>query len=77
MISGTSKIWSKSGPGELRIITKMAQEIQEKIWNHPGKILSMSIWDSKQFGSFQENVCPMYNIFFDLLFSFFVFFVEN
>ena len=29
MISGTSKIWSKSGPVALLIITKMAQKIQE------------------------------------------------
>ena len=38
MILGTSKIWSKSGPGDLLIITKMLQKIQEKLWNHPGKI---------------------------------------
>ena len=30
MILGTSKILSKSGPGDLRIITKMLQRIQEK-----------------------------------------------
>ena len=47
MILGTSKIWSKSGPGDLLIITKMLQKIQEKLWNHPGKILFMSIWDSQ------------------------------
>ena len=29
MILGTSKILSKSGPGTLRIITKMLQKIQE------------------------------------------------
>ena len=29
MISGTSKIWSKSGPVDLLIITKMLQKIQE------------------------------------------------
>ena len=29
MISGTSKIWSKSGPVDLLIITEMLQEIQE------------------------------------------------
>ena len=45
MILGTSKIWSKSGPGGLLTITKMLQKIQEKVWNHPGKILFLSIWD--------------------------------
>ena len=30
MIPGTSKILSKSGPGDLLIITKMLQKIQEK-----------------------------------------------
>ena len=49
MIPGTSKILSKSGPGDLRIITKMLQKIQDKLWNHPGKILFLSIWDIKIF----------------------------
>ena len=49
MIPGTSKILSKSGPGTLLTITKMLQKIQEKLWNHPGKILFMSIWDIKKF----------------------------
>ena len=31
MISRTSNIWSKSGPADLLIITKMAQTIQEKM----------------------------------------------
>ena len=48
MIPGTSKILSKSGLQHLLTITKMIQRIQEKIWNHPGKILFMSIWDSKK-----------------------------
>ena len=30
MIPGTSKIWSKSGPGDLLIITKMLQKTQAK-----------------------------------------------
>ena len=54
MISGTSKIWSKSGPGDLRIITKMLQELQEKLWHHPGKILVLSIWDIKFFENFRN-----------------------
>ena len=37
MILGTSKIWSKYGPVDLLILTKMLQRIQEKWWNHPGK----------------------------------------
>ena len=56
MISGTSKTWSKSGPGALLNITKLAQRIQEKLWNRPGKILFMSIWDSHVF----ENVRKLY-----------------
>ena len=56
MIPGTSKILSKSGPGTLRIITKMLQKIQEKIWNHLLKILFLSIWDIKMF----ENVRNLY-----------------
>ena len=52
MILGTSKIWSKSGPVDLLIITKMLQRIQEQLWNHPGNILSMSIWDIKKFETF-------------------------
>ena len=52
MIPGTSKILSKSGPGTLLIITKMLQKIQEKLWNHPGKMLFMSILDIKKFEKF-------------------------
>ena len=52
MILGTSKIWSKSGPADLLTITKMAQNIQEKLWNHPGQILFMSIWDSQNSENF-------------------------
>ena len=43
MIPGTSKILSKSGLQHLLIITKMLQKIQEKIWNHLGKILSSGL----------------------------------
>ena len=52
MIPGTSKILSKSGLQHLLTITKMLQKIQEKIWNHLGNILSMSILDIKQFEKF-------------------------
>ena len=34
MISGTSKIWSKSRPVDLLIITRILQTTK-KIWNHP------------------------------------------
>ena len=54
MISGTSTIWSKSGPVALLIITKMLQTIQEKLWNHPGTILFMSIWDSTKIEHFRN-----------------------
>ena len=61
MISGTSKNWSKSGPVDLLTITKMAQRIQETLWEHPAKILFMSILDSKN-QNLSKNVCPRYNI---------------
>ena len=54
MIPGTSKILSKSGPGTLLIITKMLQKIQEKLWNHLGKILCLSIWDIQNFDFFRN-----------------------
>ena len=34
MIPGTPKVLSKSGPGDLQVITKMLQKIQEKSWDH-------------------------------------------
>ena len=37
MSSGTSILLSKSGPVGLRTITKMLQNIKEKLWEHPGK----------------------------------------
>ena len=70
MIPGTSKILSKSGPGTLLIITKMLQEIQQKIWNHPGKILFLSIWDIKIFENFE--ICMSYVPDFFNLFSLFL-----
>ena len=63
MISGTSKIWSKSGPGDLLIITKMLQKIQEKLWNHLGKYYCCQSGTSK-IRQFSESVCPGYQIFF-------------
>ena len=46
MISGTSEFSSKSGPGDLRIITKMAQNIQETYGFIFNKYYfwSLSIW---------------------------------
>ena len=72
-ISGTSKIWSKSAPIDLLTITKMLQTIQGNYgpWNHPGKILLLSIWDSRHFKMF-EKVCPRYHVFRSLFFAFFV-----
>ena len=54
MISGTSKIWSKPGPVDLPIITKMSQNIQEQLWNPLGKIWFSSIWDAFFFGNFRN-----------------------
>ena len=44
------------------MITKMLQEIQEKLWNHLGKILFMSIRDIKNVVNFR-NKCPRYHSF--------------
>ena len=62
MIPGTSKKLSKSGPGTLRIITKMLQKIQENRWNHLGKILCLSICDIEIFENCRKSVCPRYQI---------------
>ena len=61
-ISGTSNIWSKSGPVYLLIITKMLQRIQETLWNHPEKYY-LCQYGLKQFRTYSKNVCPTYNIF--------------
>ena len=71
MISGTSKMLSKPGPGDLLTITKMLQNIQENM-EASWKILFLLIWDSQNF----ENVRKMYVLgttCFDLFDSFFVF----
>jgi len=67
MIPGTSKILSKSGPGTLLTITKMLQKIQEKLWNHPGKVLFMSIWDIKKSENFSILDPPNTYFCFELL----------
>ena len=68
MILGTSKIWSKSGPGALQKI----QENMEASWKN---IIYVNM-GLKTFRLFRENVCPRYNlfcmvvVFFDLLWKF-------
>ena len=63
MISETSKIWSKSGPVDLLIITKMLQTIQEQVWEHPGKCyLCQSVTQQKN-EHFRTNVCPWFHVF--------------
>ena len=50
MISGTSKIWSKSGPVDLLIITKMLktiQEIMESSWENISFFVNMGLKNSK------------------------------
>ena len=63
MILGIRKL-GQSARVDLLFITKMLQTIQEQLWNHPGNILFMSIWDSK-IKKF-EKVCPMYHVCFVL-----------
>ena len=53
MLLGTLKIVSKSGPVEFLIITNMVQNIQEQLWNHPGKYYlckygTQTNWKNKQ-----------------------------
>ena len=54
MISETSNILSTYGPVDLPTITNMLQQIQEKLWNHPGNVLFMSIWGSTDSGNLRE-----------------------
>ena len=61
MIPGTSNILSKSGPGDLRIITKMLQNIQENY----GIILEKYYfcqYGTQKIENAQEHVCPMYHM---------------
>ena len=53
MISGTSKIWSKSGPVALLTITNMLQKIQEKYGIILEHVIS-SIRDSHNFENFRK-----------------------
>ena len=46
------KMWTRRPPNYYQNCSK----IQETLWNHPGKISFMSIWDPKKF----ENVRKMY-----------------
>ena len=39
----------------------MLQTIQETLWNQPGKILCLSIWDIKN-SKKSNSVCPRYQI---------------
>ena len=81
MIPGTSKILSKSGPGDFRIITKMLQQIQEKLWEHLGNILFLSICDIKIFEKIETfrnlyvlgtRVVPFFSRFVSMCFLMFV-----
>ena len=56
-------------PGTSYLLPKCFQNTRN-IWNHPGQILFMSIWDSKQLENFRENVCLMYHTLF--IFQFFL-----
>ena len=61
MILGTSKIWSKSGPVDLLIITNMLQKIQENMGNSWKHIIFVNM-GLKKYLRF-ENVCPRYHVF--------------
>ena len=68
MISGTSNIWSTSGPVDLLIITKMAQTIQDKY----GIILKpyyFHIWESDIsdfFEIFERHIHQLFRTYFVL-----------
>ena len=53
------KIWTRGPPIYYPNVSKNTR----KLWNHPGKILFVSIWDSPFFENFRKLVCPMYNVF--------------
>ena len=62
MIRGTSKIWSKTGPVDLLIITEMLQRIQEKYG------ISLVKYYLCQYGTqekrlFEEKICHRYQMF--------------
>ena len=63
MMSGTSKIWSKSGPVSLRIITKMLQQIQENYGFVLGKYDLCQYGIQKKRFFKKKNVCPRYHMF--------------
>ena len=70
MIPGTSKILSKSGPGDLRIITKMLQKIQEKYGIILGTYYFVNM-GHQIVRKFSKSVCPryqMFSMFFDFVF---------
>ena len=69
MISGTSKILSKAGPGNLLTITKRLQRIQE----HFGIILENIIFVNLGLTKFRnelKSVCPTYQVLSIFLFVF-------
>ena len=62
MISGTSKIWTKSGPVDLVIITKMLQNIQENMessWKH----IIFTNLGRKKSKKIRTNACHVYKFF--------------
>ena len=62
MISGTSKIWLKSGPVDFLTITKMLQKIEEQLWNHPGKYY-LCQYGTHVLKMFEKSVGHRYHVF--------------
>ena len=61
MISGTSKIWSKSGPVDLLIITKNASKNTRSYGNILENIIFVNMGLKKIENFRKTNVCPRYH----------------
>ena len=62
MILGISKIWKKTGPVDLLIITKCLKKYK-KLWNHPGKNTIYVNTGLKKSQKKIGNACPRYHMF--------------
>ena len=70
MIPGTSKIWSKSGPGALLIITKMLQRNTRTIMKSSWKNIIFVNLGLTKLRKCPKSVCPRYQVFSMCVFRF-------
>ena len=64
--------WTRRPPNYYQNASKNTR----KLWEHPGKILFVSIQTSQIFENVRKNVCPRYQLLFRLFFDFTRFFVK-